>query len=132
MQIDIDFEVFKALTALRENEVDSFNAVIRRALKLEHSDTQDENTKDELGAWSPAPGVKFPAGTEFRARLKGQNYYGKVNEGVLIYDDRSYKSPSAAAYAITGYNVNGWGFWECKIPGQENWRSIAFIRTNGM
>jgi hypothetical protein len=34
MQIEIDFEVFKALTALRESEVDSYNAVIRRLLNL--------------------------------------------------------------------------------------------------
>lgn len=34
MQIDIDFEVFKALTALRESEADSYNAVLRRLLGL--------------------------------------------------------------------------------------------------
>lgn len=36
MQIDIDFQVFKALTALRETEADSYNAVIRRLLGLPH------------------------------------------------------------------------------------------------
>lgn len=34
MQIEIDFQVFKALTSLRESESDSYNAVIRRMLKL--------------------------------------------------------------------------------------------------
>lgn len=34
MQIDVDFEVFKALTVLRESEADSYNAVIRRLLNL--------------------------------------------------------------------------------------------------
>lgn len=34
MQIDIDFQVFKALTTLRESESDSYNAVIRRILNL--------------------------------------------------------------------------------------------------
>lgn len=34
MQIEVDFEVFKALTALRECESDSYNAVIRRFLGL--------------------------------------------------------------------------------------------------
>lgn len=34
MQIDIDFEVFKALTALRLSESDSYNAVIRRLVGL--------------------------------------------------------------------------------------------------
>jgi len=35
MQIDIDFEVFKALTSLRGSESDSYNAVIRRLLGLD-------------------------------------------------------------------------------------------------
>jgi hypothetical protein len=34
MQIEIDFEVFKALTALRQSEADSYNAVLRRLLNL--------------------------------------------------------------------------------------------------
>lgn len=35
MQLEIDFEVFKALTALRVSESDSYNAVIRRLLGLQ-------------------------------------------------------------------------------------------------
>ena len=34
MQIEIDFHVFKSLTALRRNESDSYNDVLRRILKL--------------------------------------------------------------------------------------------------
>ena len=34
MQIEIDFEVFKALTALRQSEADFYNAVVRRLLNL--------------------------------------------------------------------------------------------------
>jgi predicted CopG family antitoxin len=34
MQVEIDFEVFKALTSLRQSEADSYNAVIRRLLGL--------------------------------------------------------------------------------------------------
>lgn len=43
MQIEIDFEVFKALTALRESESDSYNAVIRRLLGL-----NNENSLSDL------------------------------------------------------------------------------------
>jgi hypothetical protein len=39
MQVDIDFEVYKALTALRESESDSYNAVIRRLLGLQNEET---------------------------------------------------------------------------------------------
>ena len=34
MQLEVDFEVFKALTAFRESESDSYNAVLRRLLGL--------------------------------------------------------------------------------------------------
>jgi hypothetical protein len=34
MQIEIDFDVYKALTSMRQNEADSYNAVLRRMLKL--------------------------------------------------------------------------------------------------
>jgi hypothetical protein len=34
MQIEIDFDVFKALTVMRQDEADSYNSVLRRVLKL--------------------------------------------------------------------------------------------------
>ena len=34
MQVEIDFDVFKALTSMRQNERDTYNAVLRRVLKL--------------------------------------------------------------------------------------------------
>jgi hypothetical protein len=43
MHVEIDFEVFKALTALRVSESDSYNAVIRRLLGL-----KTENTLNDL------------------------------------------------------------------------------------
>ena len=49
MQIEIDFEVFKALTALRFSETDSYNAVIRRLLKL-----PEQNALAAFGAGDPA------------------------------------------------------------------------------
>ena len=41
MQIDIDFEVFKALTSMRQSESDSYNRVLRRLLKLEPAPSND-------------------------------------------------------------------------------------------
>jgi hypothetical protein len=52
MQIDIDFEVFKALTALRQSEVDSYNAVIRRLLGL-----QTEGQLNALLGNTPSAGL---------------------------------------------------------------------------
>jgi predicted CopG family antitoxin len=41
MQIEIGFDVFQALTALRTNEADSYNDVIRRLLKLPSDDGEN-------------------------------------------------------------------------------------------
>ena len=42
MQIDIDFQVFKALTSMRQSESDSYNDVLRRLLELEIAPSKDE------------------------------------------------------------------------------------------
>lgn len=45
MQIDIDFDVFKALTMLRRSENDPYNAVLRRVLKLPEQNALVEAAK---------------------------------------------------------------------------------------
>ena len=37
MQIDIEFDVYKALTSMRQSESDTYNAVLRRVLKLSNN-----------------------------------------------------------------------------------------------
>ena len=51
MQIEIDFEVFKALTAKRESETDTYNSVIRRLLKLSETNglAVFQNSPNPLG-----------------------------------------------------------------------------------
>ncbi|MCK4815154.1 DUF4357 domain-containing protein, partial [bacterium] len=55
-------------------------------------------------------------------------YYGKVEPGALVVDNTSFNSPSAAAVKITGNPVNGWTFWECRMPGESSWRMIKSLR----
>ena len=74
-------------------------------------------------------GVRFPAGTEFRASHKGRSYFGRVEAGALVVDGKSYRAPSTAADAITGTSVNGWVFWECKLPEESVWQLIDELRT---
>jgi hypothetical protein len=35
-----------------------------------------------------------------------------------MLDGRPIGSPSEAAHKVTGRNVNGWRFWECRLPGE--------------
>jgi hypothetical protein len=128
MNIEIDFEVFKKLTAMRESEIETYNDVLRKLLGL--SQTQGFELRRESSAadtWT-TKGVTFPAGTEFRATYRGQTIYGRVEAGALVVGGTRFNSPSAAAVAITGSPVNGWIFWECKLPGKSSWQMIKSLR----
>ncbi|MEK6592447.1 MAG: DUF2924 domain-containing protein [Pseudomonadota bacterium] len=79
------------------------------------------------GDWA-TKGVRFPAGTEFRANYKGQTHLARVESGALVLNGRRYDTPSSAAMSITGNPVNGWTFWGCRLPGQASWRIIKALR----
>lgn len=176
MQIDIDFEVFKSLTALRLSETDSYNAVIRRLIGLPNAnslaafsevpppkvpvgvvnalasigskagrrgpfglDARDGNahaTREApgglLGIYSGGTwlgNVHFPEGTRFRATYKGQTYHAEIQGGQWIgADGKTRRSPSDAASAISGNNVNGWRFWYVQMPGDPSWRKLDELK----
>src|SRR3546814_21013403 len=99
MQIEVDFDVYKALTLLRRNEEDSYNDVVRRLLNIAEEAPNlldcDENLKpvgiipeDQIArllAGLDAPGVWMgnvflPDGTTFRATYKGQTFRAEIKE----------------------------------------------------
>lgn len=127
--IEIDFEVWKRLTNELQDASDTYNDVLRRLLKLNQAkppapDKEVANAQ----AWTPSPGVSFPAGTEFRATYMGKTITGRVEGGSLVVDGKRHKSPSGAAMSITRSPVNGWRFWEYRTPG-DDWRPIHSRRT---
>lgn len=125
--IDVDFEVYKALTVRRETEEMTYNDVLRQLLNL---------GSEKLTAAAPVStgsliykGAEFPEGTQFRATYKGQTYLGSIKGGVWVDEKgKLQNSPSEAAYSITGNHVNGWRFWECRRPSDTGWRSIDALR----
>jgi hypothetical protein len=127
--IDIDFEVFKALTARRASEAISYNDVVRDLLKLEkkHTAPPDTLSGSAAGDWV-SKGVRFPAGTDFRAPHKGRVFVGRAEGGAMVVNGKSFDSPSAAATSITGNPVNGWTFWECRFPGTSLWQTLKSLR----
>lgn len=100
MQIEIDFEVFKALTALRTGESDTYNHVLRRVLKLPPPSAVDEivNALANVSTGTSPPtkrGGLFGAGTNalagrsanglLAAALGGVWYSGvHLPEGTLL------------------------------------------------
>ena len=71
--ITVDFDVFKALTLRRPSEDISENDVLRELLGLPRKAPRDMKIWPVAGDWL-SKGVRFPAGTEFRATYKGKNY----------------------------------------------------------
>lgn len=126
--IDVDFDVFKALTMRRPSEHVTENDVLRELLGL------PSKREPTSATGAPAPGdwitkgVRFPAGTEFRVTYKGKTYLARVEGSALVLEGKRHDSPSSAAVAITGNNVNGWRFWEARLPGQANWKIIESLR----
>jgi hypothetical protein len=132
--IEVDFDVYKALMLRRPNESVTENDVLRELLGLPPAaparDTLQPGSAaalSEPGAWI-TKGVRFPAGTEFRAHYKGETHLARVQIGALVVYGQRYDTPSAAAMAITGSPVNGWMFWECRLPGQAGWQMITALR----
>jgi hypothetical protein len=127
--IEVDFDVFKALTSRRPTENVTENDVLRNLLGLpaRHGTTAVPSETGGNDDWV-AKGVRFPSGTEFRANYKGQTWLGRVERGALVVNGKRFDTPSAAAVFITKSPTNGWTFWECRLPGQTSWQLIKGLR----
>jgi hypothetical protein len=130
--ITVDFDVFKEITARRASEDVSDNDVLREVLGLPANQPRPTPVAPAgKGSWI-TKGVTFPVGTDFRANYKGSTYPARVEGGGLMLNGVRYPSPSAAAVSITGSAVNGWRFWEARLPGQTTWQSIEKMRKDNV
>jgi len=127
--VEVDFEVLKALMARRASEDVTNNDVIRGLLNLPQAATGSgaATTTGLEGRDFETKGARFPAGTEFRAKHHGRVITGRVENGQLVVNGEPHNSLSSAGYYITQYAVNGWNFWEYRVPGGE-WRSASTAR----
>jgi hypothetical protein len=142
MQIDIDFEVFKALTARLVSEADTYNEVIRRLLSLPATEvTLRVGEFDTPGQPAVLQGllgqtggvwfsnVFFPDGTIFRATYKGRTHRARIHNSQWIDELGIVRtSPSDAASAISNTNVNGWRFWFVRRPQDEDWARMDTLK----
>lgn len=143
MQIEIDFEVFKELTARLEDEADTYNEAIRRLLNLPASDLTltpapaemegvagqiSSRFKNTSGVWFSS--VFLPDGTALRATYKGRTHYASISHGVWIDSSGGFRSsPSDAASAISKTSVNGWKFWFVRRPQDTDWQRLDSLRN---
>jgi predicted CopG family antitoxin len=127
--VEVDFEVYKQLTVRRATEQVTYNDVIRELLgiKVKAAEPLTQANGMAAGDWV-TKGVRFPAGTEFRSEYKGNLIAAKVESGALVLNGTRFDSASAAAMSVTDSAVNGWVFWECRLPGQSSWKLIKSLR----
>lgn len=143
MQIEIDFEVFKGLTARLLDESDSYNEAIRRLLNLPASEVSPNiGDADTPGLPAVLPGglggqtrgvwfsnVFFPDGTQFRATYKGRTHRARIKDSQWVDEfGMTRSSPSDAASTISRTSVNGWKFWFVRRPYDEDWVRMDALR----
>ncbi|RIA35450.1 hypothetical protein DFR49_4227 [Hephaestia caeni] len=134
MQIDIDFEVFKELTARREHEAHTYNDVLRELLGMDSSIDRLEGIGREDGLVSGGRKSfvlrdgELPDGTKLRAIYKGTGYRATIQDGRWVDSEgREHRSPSAAASAISHTNVNGLRFWHAKRPNDHDFTRLDIL-----
>jgi hypothetical protein len=134
MQVEIDFEVYKALTARRRHEEHSYNDVIRELVGLPGPGPTRQGATDLSPIEQPlkrnfeSRDLSLPHGTQLKATYKGRVYTARIDDGCWIDSDgRHHGSPSAAARFITGSNVNGLRFWHARRIGDQDWWKLDVL-----
>jgi len=134
MQIEIDFEVFKELTARRTHVGHSYNEVLRDLLNLPPK--IGRKLSDALAPLTESGGIRgfalrggtLPEGTKLAATYKRKEYRAEIRNGRWVDEDgKEHSSPSAAASAISDTNVNGLRFWHAKRPQDSNWTRLDIL-----
>jgi hypothetical protein len=134
MQIEVDFEVWKALTLRRASEDVTYNAVLRDLLELpplEEARPATPAKVDRKNLGYVAVGRYLPAGTKLRAKYKGITYYAEIGDGkIRSQGGKIFNSLSAAARDVTGNNVNGLRFWHAKRPADFEWTPVEALKKD--
>jgi hypothetical protein len=131
--IEIDFEVHKAIELERKSFSESPNEVLRRLLGLSAMSPQLA-PKETVGVAWTGKGVTLPHGTELRMKYNGVAYAARIENGKWVTSKGVHSSPSAAAGALaitksgSTTNLDGWIYWEAKLPGSGRWKKIDEMR----
>lgn len=130
--IEIDFDVHKLIEEERRGFDDQPIAVLRRLLGL--PDKPESPEPKAVGrVWSDV-GCVLPHGTLVRMNYGGQLIEGEILDGKWVCGGQSFDTPSAAASALARTKdgnkttLNGWNYWQAKLPGSESWEPIKSFR----
>jgi hypothetical protein len=137
--IQIDFEIHKMIEAERTGFDEPEYLALRRLLKLPpptEGKVREDHIRDEGAPWMDS-GVIIPHGTPARMEYArgSQVYEGKFLNGKLVVNGKSFTNLSAAATALAVTrdgkkpSLNGWVYWQVKMPGSTDWVHLIEIRN---
>jgi hypothetical protein len=136
--IEIDFDIHKMIESERRSFTEPHYMALRRLLKLpdiEPGSAKEQTRAPEGRSWRDGL-VELPHGTLARmAYDRGkQVFQGEFLDGKLVVNGQSFDALSEAASELartkagTKTSLNGWIYWEAKLPGESKWRRLSDIR----
>ena len=133
--IEIDFDIHKLIESERRGFSEQPYLALRRLLKLPDIDTVVETASTAGVPWQEDR-VVIPHGSLARMEYGrgSQVYEGQFLNGALVVNGQRFKSLSAAASAVARTkdggkaSLNGWNYWEVKMPGSDKYRPMEHLR----
>ncbi len=125
MQIDVELDVFKEIISNQMDVDETPNDILKRLLfqDVAHFEYYEQEQKKTLGKKPTGSRQVLEDGLCLSKTYKGKTYTAVARDGKIIMNKKEYDSPSAAAKAITGNNVNGWMWWKYQTENGE-WKVI--------
>jgi len=137
-EICIDMEIHKAIEMGRLSFKESDNDVLRRLLNIDLKANLNlpEKTQMKLRDFQGdghSPFLRLKHGTELKIDYANQSFEGVVDDGMLVFDGQSYKSPTAAVVALcrtkwgARTNLNGKKYMFAKSIDSGSWESLLEV-----
>ncbi len=128
--IEVDFDIHKRIELERRGFGESANTVLRRLLGLPNSEVNEFlSDLSKVSGWH-GEGVSLPPRTLVRMRYNGRSHEGQIVGNVWLVEGQEHHSPSGAASAVARTKagkptkLNGWNYWEVKLPDKTEWQEI--------
>ena len=119
----------QAMHARSDRQIENILSGHRKGKKEQRNPPRRRSTsKTGKGTRTPSLQGLLPEGTRLRVVYKKQEFNATLDaNGSIMFDGKTYNSPSGAGSAITGRPVDGWHFWKHE-NAQGQWVKIDELR----
>ena len=138
MQIEIDFQIHQAIVNESRGFEEPPYLALRRLLKLPDDDSIAPKHAEPKSSGRPwcQYGVEIPHSSDARmSYMRGaQLIEGQFLDGKLVVNGREFSTLSDAASSLARTKkglrtqLDGWKYWEVRLPGQDRWVHIRTLR----